>query len=478
MPSIDTLRGLYAAAPPGLRARAGPVLALLPMRWRLGGTFRRTQEELARAATDRHWLEGERLARLRHMVAMAAGAPYYRDLFQQIYGGQPEPGDFTFADLARLPVLKKDTIREHGEALLAIAKEQADTASTSGSSGRPLKFWLSKERGAKEFAFVTHIWARAGFDVTRSRRAVLRGVQLSRDSQTPWQWDAALRELRLSPFDLTPAAMDRYLDLIARYRIDFLHGYPSALMVLAQHALHRGWRKPASLRGILPVSEALLPQHRELFAQAFDGCIVWPFYGMSEKSLIAGPVAGTPGEYVFEPLYGYGEILHPQSDEPCAPGETGRIIGTGFISDAMPLLRYDTEDVATLRALPEHGNGYRLHVAKLIGRWDQEVVIGAQYQPIAISALNAHTEAYAAIRHFQLYQETPGAVVLRVVPQPGVSEAALQPLLDDMQNRAGASLSLSLQLVEEIPFATQNGKRPFIDQRLDVTAYLGKAGAA
>jgi phenylacetate-CoA ligase len=471
---LDPLRSAYAAMPPSVRRRVAPLAALVPVRYRYGNTFWETRRNIERSRSDVAWLEQERLRRLRETIAAAVKTPYYQKQFQSIFGGMPDIDTFTFEDLQRIPILSKEVLREDPESLLAVPKEQADVGSTSGSSGRPVKFWLSKDRGAKEFAYITSFWSRIGFVPGKSRRAVLRGVSIDRADAQPYQWDPALLELRLSPFQFTPENMHRYCELFEEYNIEFLHGYPSAINVFANYVVHSGWQPPACFKGILPASEATLPQHRALFERAFAHAQIMKYYGMSEKVLIAGQLKDAPDDYDFEPLYGYGEMVN-EAGEACAVGETGRIIGTGFITHAMPLLRYDTEDFATLREPAARENGYRLGVSNIVGRWDQEYLVGANNELVPMSAVNAHTEAYAKIHFFQLYQERAGEVTVHVVPQKGVGEADLAPFIDELHGRIGEAVRFTLKLVDEIPFKTENGKRPFIDQRLDLSRYMGDA---
>ena len=475
---LDKLRSAYAAMPPSLRRRVAPLAALVPVRYRYGQTFWQTQQRMARAQQDADWLERERLHQLRLSVQAAAKTPYYQKQLKAVFGGMPDIDGFTFEDLQRLPILSKEVLRDDPESLLSVPKSQADVGSTSGSSGRPVKFWLDKDRGAKEFAYITHFWSRIGFEVGKSRRAVLRGVAIDGGTDgKPYQWDPALLELRLSPFQFTPENMQRYCELMEEYQIEFIHGYPSAINVFANYVAHSGWQPPACFKGILPASEATMPQHIALFERAFAQSKIMKYYGMSEKVLIAAQLDGRPDDYAFEPLYGYGEIVN-DAGAPCKIGETGRIIGTGFISRAMPLLRYDTEDFATLREPASRDNAWRLGVCNIIGRWDQAYLVGAGGELVPMSAVNAHTEAYAKIHFFQLLQEREGEVSVLAVPQRGVSTADLQPFIDELHSRIGGAVHFELKLVEEIAFKTENGKRPFIDQRLDLAPYLAKLGTA
>lgn len=473
--ALDTLRGWYASAPPSTRALLGRAVGLLPASMKYGRTFTDTQADMQRARHDTAFVEEQRLALLRQTIVHASRAPYYQELFKKIFGTIPDSATFTFNDLARLPVLTKDDIRDNPEAFLTKPLSEVDTVSTSGSSGRPLTFYVDKSRGAKEFATITSFWSQIGFDYRSSKRAVLRGVQLHDVDQSPWEYDAALRELRLSPFHMNAENMAEFLKRMDEYHVDYIHGYPSSIVVLADYIISEGARVPDSLKGILPVSESTLPHQWRRMVKAFPDCRIMKYYGMSEKTLIAGQVGDNPDLYDFEPLYGYAELLDA-SDKPITrSGQAGRIIGTGFISSAMPLLRYDTEDIASFVHAASAQNRYRFRVSDIRGRWGEEYVLGRDNELVSMSAINIHSDEYSKIHAFQLYQEVAGEVVARVIAKQGIKADDLEPFCKELQEKVGNVLTFSLELVDDLPFSTKNGKRKFIDQTIDLTLFIERA---
>ena len=299
------------------------------------------------------------------------------------------------------------------------------------------------------------------------KRAVLRGIYMPNVDKKPWQYDPALAEVRLSPFHLVPDIMDIFLQLIHDYHVHFIHGYPSAISLLAQQALRNKWTPPSSLLGILPTSEPLLPHQRELIVSGFGGVKVCMFYGMSEKVAIAGELPADPDVYEFEPLYGITELIDDAGKQLEEPGKKGRLVSTGLISEAMPLLRYDTDDVAELVQTPTLENCYRLRVRNIRPRRGQEFVVGNNGALISVAAINIHSPAYAHIQSFQFYQDRAGTVDVRVVPIPGSTADQLNPFVREIQDKAGASVTFRLVVTDTLSSNTR-GKRPFVDQRLDL----------
>jgi phenylacetate-CoA ligase len=316
-------------------------------------------------------------------------------------------------------------------------------------------------------AFLHHIWSKIGYGLGDGR-AILRDYANNVPTASrKWRYDRALKELWLSPFDLREDAMDEYLALLHRYRVRWLYGVPSAISILASHALRRRWVPPACFKGVLPASETLFENQRVRISEAFGGKRVLPFYGLSERVAIAGEVIDRPEVYAFEPLYGVTELVDEAGNPVRQIGQRGQVVATGFISRAMPLIRYQTGDWAELVAPASAENGYKLHLRGISSRWSQEFVLGRSGERISVVSLDQHNYA-ALIIDYQYYQDTLGKVVLKVLPCKGVGAASLEPMLRPVRQRVAAVLEITVQVVDHLP-SGRTGKRAFVDQRLELS---------
>ncbi len=386
---------------------------------------------------------------------------YYSETFRMTLADR----GFGIEDLKKLPILDKEDVRRATEQFLVRPRSELDEVSTSGSSGRPLKFYLDRDRSPKELAFVHHIWSRIGFRPDKHRRAVLRGVFLPNVDMKPWEYDPALNELRLSPFHLVPETMELYLRLIEEYKINFIHGYPSAITLLFNFAKSKSWRLPASLIGILPISEVLFEYQRSIILQDFPGIKILSFYGQSEKVAIAGELADSSNVFEFEPLYGVAELVDENGGQVQVPGSRGRVIATGMLSWGMPFFRYDTGDTAELVEPGSRENCYRMRVREIRSRRAHEYIVGYNGALISFSAINLHSEYFADIQQFQLYQEEEGRVTIKVVAYPGQNLAKIRNFVGEIQSKVGNNVHFSLQVVDFLP-PNPRGKRHFIEQKL------------
>jgi phenylacetate-CoA ligase len=439
------------------------------MTTRYGAAYERLRRELNRTSADAELAQILQVRALRNLIGAAQKrSRFYRDLVLRTFGGPVDAQSFGLSDLMRLPITSRENVAEGPENFLAVNPGNADLRQTSGSSGRqPLRIYLDRDRSVREMAFLHHIWTKIGYRLGDGR-AILRdyGGNVP-TANRKWRYDRPLKELWLSPFDLREDAMDEYLALLHRYRVRWLYGVPSAISILAGHALRRAWEPPACFKGVLPASETLFQNQRARITEAFGGKPILPFYGLSERVAIAGEVIDRPEVYAFEPLYGVTELVDEAGRPVSRIGQRGEVVATGFVSSAMPLIRYRTGDWAELVAPPSAENGYKPHLRGISSRWSQEFVLGRNGERISVISLDQQNYA-DLIRDYQYYQNTLGKVVLKVLPCKGAGADSLEAMLRPVRQRVAAVLEITVQVVDHLP-SGPTGKRAFVDQRLEVS---------
>ena len=465
MQYLDRLRGYYVRAPRWVHSTGGLVLSALPPKLLYGRTFREVQADVERSEWDAAFVEQRVRSSLATLWEHARVTTYYRELVESAHVDKLTP-----ETLDRLPILEKETVKRRARDMLSKPLAEMDEVSTGGTSSMiPLTFYLDKNRSVREWAFLTHVWQRCGYELG-DRLAVLgyRGVtHVSKPSSVPWSWEPGTRELRLSPMRMVPPVMDEYLAQIRRFRINFIYGYPSAIAILAAHAADAGWSRPPAFKGILLMSESIRPFQRQLIRDGFGDVSVMAGYGLSEKVAIAGEIPGEPDVYEFEPLYGLVELVDETGAVINEPGKQGRLIGTGFVSLGMPMIRYDTGDLAVAVRHPAAENCWRLRVRNITSRHCQDYLVTREGGLIAHTVLYPHN---TFVRECQFIQEQPGVALLRVVLAPGADPAQLATLQRKIEDRADGLMSVQLEAVAEIPL-TPRGKRVLVDQRLDLRRY-------
>ena len=136
-------------------------------------------------------------------------------------------------------------MRQQPEAFVAddCNRRQMFREHTSGTTGKPLNLWWSRETLQTWYALAEARW-RSWYGVSRQDRWAMLGGQLVTPvaAKAPpfWVWNAPLRQLYMSSYHLAPEMIPAYLEALVSYRIHFLFGYTSSIYTLAREALRLG----------------------------------------------------------------------------------------------------------------------------------------------------------------------------------------------------------------------------------------------
>ena len=72
------------------------------------------------------------------------------------------------------------------------------------------------------------------------------------------------------------------------------------------------------------------------------------------------------------------------------------------------------------------------------------------------------------VKESQLYQDTPGEIVISIVKGENYSESDTKHILENFQKRLGDEFSVSVRFVDHIP-RTKRGKFQYLIQKLPIT---------
>lgn len=429
---------------------------MVPYAWLAGREYRRTSSLCDRIERmGEQEIQSLQETMLGRMLDFATReVPFYMSYRKPVETLRPSEA------LRAFPVISKKIVQEHYKefeprCLTSISYHQA---STGGSTGSQLTFNEDDGTYGREMAFIHSQWARVGYRPWH-RKATFRGVPFpGLPSGIFWQSNPIHNELQFSPFHMSEENMPRYLQRLQGYRPEFLHGYPSAISVLAEYILRhaRGMALP-SLKAALLASEHCAPEMRARIEKAF-GVPAYTFYGHSERVILAGECEHSAIYHCF-PGYGHVELLLPNG-ESCKDGDVGELVGTGFCNYSMPLIRYATDDYATMHEgpCPDCGRPW-LRFSDVLGRWNDEGTLLTQSgSRVSAAAINMHGTMFDRVVRYQYVQEARGEVIIRVLPAPGYDVADTQAILQAHWNKLGSEMVFSVDVVEGIPL-TSTGKQ-------------------
>ncbi len=273
----------------------------------------------------------------------------------------------------RLPVLTRAEVQARFEALqsreLPVGMRVAGAVHTSGSTGRPVRVVKTEVEQLlwEALTMRDHRWHGRDFSGTLAAiRWYPDGMAVPPDGQRWNNWGAPV--MHLSPsgpsaglsIAASSAEQARWL---AAVQPDYLVAFPSLLPELARECRAQGIAL-TRLRQIRTVSECVDDAVRTLCRDAW-GVPVHDIYSAQEAGYLALQCPQSEN-YHLQAESAYIEILN-DAGEPCAAGETGRVVVTPLYNFAMPLLRYEIGDHATVGAACACGRGLPV-ITRIAGR--------------------------------------------------------------------------------------------------------------
>ncbi len=372
----------------------------------------------------------------------------------------------SFEALKAFPLLDKDTVQANQLDYLPydFKKIPHYETTTGGTSGNQLKIFLDDNAQSVEMGFMHRQWLRVGY-TTRHRKATFRGVSFPNlKPGVFWQHNPVYNELQFSPFHMSEANLEAYIDQIIHFAPSYFHGYPSALDVLAEYVLrHRLTDKMPRIKAVLLGSEGVTEVQRERIERAFR-TRAYSWYGHSERLVLAGECEKNSTYHHF-PDYGILEIIDDNDNTCDREGERGEIVGTGLLNRCMPLIRYRTGDHATrLESQCECGRCWD-RFTDVEGHRKQDMVIGESGTRISMAALNMHGPLFERVVRYQYYQDKPGICVLKVMVAPGFTDQDRTAIEMAYDAKVGNEVQFNVKVVDDIPL-TMRGKLKILDSKL------------
>ena len=366
--------------------------------------------------------------------------PYYSDLFNKI---QFNPEEIkSFDDIKIIPYLTKDIIRENFNKLISVKKVKGGcyTTNTSGSTGEPLKMLLDYESFFKENAFIYYYRKKLGYQFG-DKLVTFRGVNFG---EKYWRFNPINNETIFSPFKLSKKTLEIYLKKINAIKPSYFNGYFSSIYFFAKLLSESNQSLSFRLKGIFLSSENINEAER-LFVEDFFKVKTLTFYGHTERCVIAQEFAHN--EYSFDPYYGYTEQIKTKDN-------SYEIVGTGFLNETMPLIRYKTDDICL---------DTNKDTVTIAGRRNiNDYLIGINDEKISNSSLHFLGDILGAVSKYQFIQEKKGDAVLLLVPDKNFIMSELALIRKEIDKKMRGIINFEIKLDEKVVLTSRGKFQMFI----------------
>ncbi len=413
---------------------------------------------------------------LQRMIAYARDAvPWYRRRLADLSARTLQ--SFGLADLPRLPIVQRLELRDHGAdfrgRVLPRGERVAGATRTSGTTGQPVQVWhtdntlrLQTLLGQRQLR-----WFR--FDPQAPFAAIKLPVALPRDADgRPLEPGASLRLPAWVPvgahFETGPyvcfastTPIDVQLHWLKTEAPAYLIARTAVLEHLALAARELG---APPLDGLFAIADEATPAMRRRIESVF-ACPLHQNYGLNELGLVAVRCP-EGGRYHVHAEHCVHEIVDDEG-RACRAGERGRLLLSCLSNPAMPLLRYDTGDLAVVadgpcpcgRTLPAFADlsGRTLHLATLPpDTYRRREVLHATLEQLP-------PEAWRGLRQYQIrHARDESFTLLLAGPRP--PSPALESRVRRDWDEHCAGVTLHIASCEFIPDAANGKFQEFVSE--------------
>jgi phenylacetate-CoA ligase len=394
--------------------------------------------------------------RLRLLIAHAyENVPYYREQMDKI-GLQPSDIQ-TKENLKQMPVVTKDLIKKEGIQKFTAANISAKhvvKSASSGSTGEPLHFLITKQAYSMNIAANLRGWYSTGWRL--GDKYVKLSQNLRKDSVKQLQdWMTNNKYLATNP--LIDENYEFILQQIEKYKPKVIRCYPDPLVFIARYKKEHS-KFQYSPNAITTTGNTLFPEIRKEIEDAF-GCKVFDSYSCEGTSCIFECPSHTCYHSTEE--YGISEVVD-ESGKTLKTG-VGKLISTDLWNFVHPFIRYDTQDLVDIDDSHCECGRNHLKILRILGR-DNEVLTMPTGRKFIVHNFTGFfqmdiSKMKKCVDQFQVVKKKNDSVVFKLVVNKNFDKEAEEYLINFWEKEL--DVPVTVELLREIPIM-QNSKRRFI----------------
>lgn len=359
-----------------------------------------------------------------------------------------------YKTLQDFPVVTKSMIREHEELFFSplYNMDKMFRQETSGSTGVPFVIFQDPRKRRRATADTLYFSKLARYKL--GTRLYFSRVWEAKTVRSPWScfkqnWvmhDAS----RLSDNDL-----EAFLDVLSKDRsTKSVILFASTLTAIAKYVEKNDLVPTCKVESFITISEALEPWTKKVIQKRFK-TPVFSRYSNQELGIMGQHLLGSD-EFMVNVASFKIEILDIEEDKPIKEGEAGRIVVTDLFNKAVPLIRYDTGDIAVLKSKPTPG--INVPIFEKVGGRRLDYIFDTHGRMISPYVINTPMHEFLEIRQYQFIQEDINNYTMLL----NLSDVNVfnreDEMIDMLRSFLGQDANITVSYVSEIP-VLKSGKR-------------------
>lgn len=361
--------------------------------------------------------------------------------------------------LQGFPVINKGVIRDNYEKFGSHSFKDVNNIPvvTSGSTGTPFKLFHNKNKRARNSADIIYYAKKAGFEI--GNRLIFMKVWNSINKKTPLK----LWMENIVPYNIFKYSDDNISKLIDDLKKDKSEKgivcFASTCDVIVNY-LDSINSDPldTNVKSIIANSDALNECTKDKMEYYFKIPTLSRYSNM-ECGMIAQQDYSGGYEFNINWASFYVELLDLEEDKPVKDGEIGRIVITDLFNYCMPMIRYDTGDLAYFNS--KKGDAKVLE--RIEGR-KVDLIRDARKQSQAITShiVTVNMWKYSELKQYQFVQTNNKEYTFRLNPWDKFERE--QELIEEFKGYLGSEADIKIEYVDEVPLLSSGKRRLVVNE--------------
>ena len=359
-----------------------------------------------------------------------------------------------FNSIQDFPVINKVIIQQNFDKFQSTKYKDKDNfkVSTSGSTGVPFFLYQDKNKRRRNHSDVIYFLKESGFKIGNRlyELEVWRGHN-EKDRLKAWLQNT----IQFDISKLTDKRIESFIELLKNDKQSkkTMLGFASSYEMIAQYMERNNiFLDNLGLTSAVANSEYLNPYTKTTLGKHLNTQIL-SRYSSEEIGIIAQQTLNSPNSFVINHASYVVEVLQFDNNESVKPGEFGRIVVTDLFNFAMPIIRYDTGDIAKL-GINDEGV---IQLDEIEGR-KMDVIYDSDGN--LISSFVVYTKFYKyyhLLKQYQFIQQSEKDYEVKLNLQ-GNTFAFEDDLIAIIKSDFGEDSNVTITYVDEIP-PLSSGKR-------------------
>lgn len=368
--------------------------------------------------------------------------PYYIKLNLPINHNNINENNVLY-ELKKFPYLTKEIVMKSPEDFISSRFNKSDLikSTSGGSTGRGIKIFRDKKEYLYERAFFDFKWGDVSF---KPYMKFVRINNMGKKKENQYPCTKYGGELLISPYHFNEKWIKTIYEEMKLFKVEFIHAYPSSLEYLLQYML-RNDLTFNHLKAIFLGSERVTTSILKQISLIFSDIKLIFHYGLTEMTNLAwGSFNNGKIQYQFENCYGITENLIDEDGN-------YEIVGTSLWNEAMPLIRYRTQD---------YGKISKNIIQDLDGR-KTEFLITKNNKKIPGFSISIDQFIWDYIEIFQVIQNESGKIEFHIKTKNNFSPEIEKRIYESQKEKWGGFFDIKIIIVKEI-IKTKSGKHRLI----------------